>query len=278
MPRWLLECIDTPDAPGAADRGQLGAAAQPTPVVVVGEHDADAARGERRRRGRPGSTTHMLVASGIGASRGHLGHPVDAGSRDPPGTPADPRSARRPRSEVATVHAAFGSRRSGRPGNASRSARIAAISSSRREHPALELDRAEAVLGRPAAGPGRRCPAGSSASPYSSARQRRMRGPLVEQVGGERRPRRGPCRRAGPPPAGRSACPAGPGRPPRTGERPAAGSFADWSRRSGRAGRARRPRRARLRPGYSRPLGSNGSSPISVGATFASSSRCGRSP
>ena len=80
----------------------------------------------------------MLVASGIGACSRDLRHAVDAGRRVFE-VLEDAVEFAATWIEVSTVQAAFGSSRSGWSGNASRSARMAAISSSGGKTPPLSL-------------------------------------------------------------------------------------------------------------------------------------------
>jgi hypothetical protein len=64
MPRCELECMDRPMPERLADGGQFTGAAQPAPVVVVGEEDLDRVLLDAGFRCSQ-ATTHMLVASGM---------------------------------------------------------------------------------------------------------------------------------------------------------------------------------------------------------------------
>ena len=112
------------------------------------------------------ATTHMLVASGIGASRATRAMPSmpGVGSSRYSSTPSSSRATPR---AVSTVHAAFGSSRSGWSGKAARSARIASASASGGKTPPFSLSAVKPYS------PTMRLawatiPSGSSASPQSS--------------------------------------------------------------------------------------------------------------
>ena len=112
------------------------------------------------------ATTHMLVASGMGASRATRAMPSmpGVGSSRYSSTPSMSRATV---ADVSVVHTAFGSRRSGWPGKAPRSARIASASCSGGKTPPFSFS---AV--KPYSSTMRRAwatiPSGSSASPQPS--------------------------------------------------------------------------------------------------------------